>query len=49
MVERGFTVKSVKLWSGHEDSMNPKTSEFIRDTTLQLEDEIHGWMKEQSS
>jgi hypothetical protein len=47
IVARGFKIKSVRLWSGH--SMTPETSAFIRDTTLQLEDEVRTWMKEQSS
>jgi len=49
IVQRGFKVKSVKLWSGYEGSMDTQTSEFIRDTTLQLEGETHKWLEEQSS
>jgi hypothetical protein len=49
IIDRGFTVRSVKLWSGPEGSMDPETSEFIRDTTLQLEDEITRWLNQQSS
>ena len=48
LVERGFEVRSVKLWSGrlpvaHEEG------EFIRDTTLSLQDEATKWLNAQSS
>lgn len=48
ILERGFKPKSIKLWSGR-GPLTPEESEFIRDTTLQLNDEVEKWLEEQSS
>lgn len=45
---RGFGIKSMKLWSGLPP-VTPEEGDFIRDTTLQLQDELTKWLKEQSS
>jgi hypothetical protein len=46
IIARGFKVKSVKLWAGSGPlTLTPEESEFIRDTTVQLNDEVEKWLK----
>jgi hypothetical protein len=49
ILDRGFAVKSVKLWSGRKGPIDQETSEFIRDSTLRLQDEVTKWLEDQSS
>jgi hypothetical protein len=48
-VGRGFKIKSVKLMSARPGPLTSEETEFLRDTTLQLQDEVTRWLKEQSS
>lgn len=48
LVERGFQVKSVKLWTGTAPLPNEEEKAFFREVTHQLQDEATKWLEEQS-
>jgi hypothetical protein len=49
IIQRGFKIKSVKLWSGTGPFLADEEKAFLRVVTLQLQEEVTKWLEEQSS